>query len=178
MSNVEYNNVETGGVDVSGGIMPMSSNSRPLHRVRDVRQQQGVSLRSAARKLDLAVHEIRLQEDPRHDLKVSDLLRWQQVLEVPLSDLLIDNDAPLSEPVCKRASMLRVMKTARAIQDTAHDPSVRRMANMLVAQLVDMMPELEEVAAWHTVGQRRTQEEIGRIAERPISDNFFSDNSH
>ena len=46
---------------------------------------------------------------------------------------------------------------------------------VLIAQLVELMPELEEVSAWHSVGQRRTQEEMGRIVERTIPDSFFGD---
>jgi hypothetical protein len=46
---------------------------------------------------------------------------------------------------------------------------------MLISQLVELMPELQEVSAWHSVGQRRTQEEMGRIIERTIPDSFFGD---
>jgi hypothetical protein len=31
------------------------------------------------------------------------------------------------------------------------------------------MPELKEVGPWHSVGQRRTLDEVGRIASNPIS---------
>jgi hypothetical protein len=37
------------------------------------------------------------------------------------------------------------------------------------------MPELQDVAAWHSVGQRRTQDEMGRIAEQTIPDTFVRD---
>jgi hypothetical protein len=37
------------------------------------------------------------------------------------------------------------------------------------------MPELKDVSPWHSVGQRRTQHELGRIAEHPLPDTFFSD---
>ncbi len=177
MSTVQTNH-QTGGVGVSEGISPRSSNSRPLHRIRDVRQQQCVSLRSAARKLNRSVPEIRLQEDARSDLRISELLQWQHLLDVPLSDLLVDSDGPLSAPVCKRASLLRVMKTAKAIQESAHDVSVKRLARMMTEQLIEIMPELAGVSAWHTVGQRRTQDEVGRIAERTVPDNFFNDVPH
>jgi hypothetical protein len=32
------------------------------------------------------------------------------------------------------------------------------------------MPELKEVSPWHTVGQRRSLEELGRAAEQVIDD--------
>ena len=44
------------------------------------------------------------------------------------------------------------------------------MAENLVAQLLEIMPELKEVSPWHSVGQRRSLDEMGRIAEQPIGD--------
>ena len=84
---------------------------------------------------------------------------------------------PLSTPVSQRARMLRVMKTAKALAEASHEPPVQRFATMLISQLVELMPELQEVSAWHTVGQRRTQDEMGRIVERTIPDSFFGDGS-
>ena len=128
--------------------------------------------------MNLSVQEIREQEDATFDLRISELLKWQEVLDVPLADLLIDSEGPLSEPVCERANMLRIMKTAKAIREGAHTRSILRLADMLIDQLVEIMPELASVSAWHTVGQRRTQEEVGRIVERSIPDSFFTDSSH
>jgi hypothetical protein len=171
MSTVKYN-FETNGARAT----EPTPATRKLHRVSDVRLQQGASLRSVSRKMDLPVQDVRLQEDAHTDLKISDLLKWQEILDVPLADLLIDSEGPLSEPVNNRASMLRIMKTAKAIQETAHSRSVVRLTNMLIEQLVLMMPELSEVSAWHTVGQRRTKDEVGRIVERSVPDNFFNEN--
>ena len=109
------------------------------------------------------------------DLRLSQVHQWQQVLEVPLADLLLDSDGPLSTPVSQRARMLRVMKTVKALAESAHEQPVQRLATMLINQLVELMPELQEVSAWHSVGQRRTQEEMGRIVERTIPDSFFGD---
>lgn len=124
------------------------------------------------------MQEVREQENPTHDLSLSQLVRWQEVLEVPLADLLVDSSGPLSEPVNQRAQMLRVMKTAKAMAESATDAPIQRLAAMLINQLVDVMPELKEVSAWHSVGQRRTQEEMGRIIERTIPDSFFGDSSY
>ena len=155
--------------------MPASTNRRPWHRIAEVRRQQGVSLRSLTRKMGLTADQIRKQEDPTSDLTLSQLCAWQKALEVPLASLLIDMDAPLSSPVLTRARMLRVMKTAQAIRESAKDSSTQRMGVMLIEQLLEIMPELKDVSAWHSVGQRRTQDEVGRIAERPISDSFVQD---
>lgn len=176
MSTIEYNYESNGfEVPIPRTSLPAGKPGRKYHRIQEVCIQQGATIRSLSRKMDISTSEIREQENPLTDLRISDLLRWQQVLEVPLADLLVDSEGPLSEPVGRRAGMLRVMKTAKAILETTHDRSTKRLASMLVAQLTELMPELAEVSAWHTVGQRRTQNELGRIVDRTIPDNFFND---
>jgi Tat protein secretion system quality control protein TatD with DNase activity len=109
---------------------------------------------------------------------LSELLRWQKALDVPLADLLVETDGPLSEPIMTRARLLRIMKTVRAIKETATSSSIQRFATMLEQQLVELMPELKDVAAWHSIGQRRSPNEVGRTAERVLPDNFFHDSMH
>jgi Tat protein secretion system quality control protein TatD with DNase activity len=116
----------------------------------------------------LDIHFGRLQ-------RLSELLRWQKALDVPLADLLVETDGPLSEPIMTRARLLRIMKTVRAIKETATSSSIQRFATMLEQQLVELMPELKDVAAWHSIGQRRSPNELVRTAERVLPDTFFHD---
>ena len=157
--------------------MQASAERQPLHRIADVRKKQGVSVRSAARRMHTSIDQVRKQEEPGTDLLLSELLRWQQALEVPVSDLLVESEAPLSEPILTRARLLRVMKTVRAIKETATSTSIQRFATMLEQQLVEVMPELKDVAAWHSIGQRRSPNEMGRAAERTLPDSFFGDHA-
>ena len=90
------------------------------------------------------------------------------MLEVPVSELLVDSNSPLSAPVLERARLVRIMKTVAAIAEKADSSPIKRLAQTLASQLVEMMPELEGVSPWHNVGQRRTLDELGRIAERPV----------
>jgi transcriptional regulator with XRE-family HTH domain len=149
--------------------------SRPLHRIAEIRRQQGVSIRTAARRINTTVGRAREQEQADADLSLSQLYRWQQALEVPVADLLVDLDAPLSAPVLQRAQMLKLMKTAMAIKEAARDESTRLLGQMLVDQLVEIMPELRDVNPWPTVGQRRTLGELGRIAMETVPDTVFFD---
>lgn len=142
---------------------------RQMHRVRTVRLQQGVSLRSAARSSGVDIRQLRLQEQESTDLRLSDLHRWRKALDVPLAELLMEPDSGLSRPVMERAKMVRVMKTAAAILENAPTPAVERMAQTLVDQLTELMPELKDVGAWHSYGQRRGLDECGRVAEQVIS---------
>ncbi len=157
--------------DIKGG----SPQGRVLNRIAAVRRQQRLSLRTVARRMGIDVQTARKQEQATADLRLSDLYAWQQQLNVPVTELLMDPDAPLSRPVMERARLLRLMKTAMAIRERADSEAIERMAQMLVEQLVEIMPELAHVTAWHAVGQRRSLDEYGRIAEYPIPDSFLGD---
>ena len=158
-----------------GPVVPVPIVKRPLHRIADARRRQGISVRSVARRMQTSMDQVRRQEEPQCDMALSELYRWQQALEVPVADLLVDSDAPLSDPVLSRARLLRIMKTARAIKESATSSSIQRFATMLEQQLIELMPELADVAAWHSIGQRRLPTELGRTAERVLPDTFFTD---
>ncbi len=146
---------------------------RALHRIREVRLQQGLTLRTAARHMGVSVRQLRVEEEATTDLRLSDIHRWQQALGVPTEDLLCEPEGSLSRPVMERARLVRVMKTAASILENASTPRLERLAQTLVEQLVEIMPELEEINPWHAVGQRRSLDELGRTAERPLSDQLF-----
>jgi transcriptional regulator with XRE-family HTH domain len=152
-------------------------NSRLLQQVGEARRRQGLSIRCVAQRLGLTVGEVRAKEEAGADMLLSELYRWQSVLDVPLEELLADPDDELSPRVLMRARMLRVMKTARALRAQARTEAEHRLAKLLISQLIEIMPELKEVAAWPAVGHRRTADEIGRIGERPIPDDFMHEAS-
>jgi transcriptional regulator with XRE-family HTH domain len=158
--------------DVSPPPRREGQTGMPLHRIQEVRRLQGMSLRTAARQLKTDIRSIRAQEQATSDLKLSDLYRWQEALDVPVAELLVEDAEPLSRPVRERAQMVKVMKTARSLLEAAPSGPCRRFAENLVEQLLDVMPELKEISAWHSVGQRRSLDELGRIGENPISDDF------
>ena len=158
---------------LNGG--PERESTPTRHRIAEARQRQGVSIRSAARRMRVPMEQVRSEERPDSDLRLSDLIRWQKALDVPLADLLVDNDAPVSSPVLTRAKWLKLMKTVKALIETSPSPAVTRMVKMLESQVLEIMPELKDVGAWHSVGQRRTQDEVGRIAEQPVPGSFARD---
>src|SRR5262245_35508622 len=173
MSIAEWNSLASRALN--GGANHVSSNGAkaPLHRLAAVRRQQGVSQRNIARRLNIDMSTVRQLEEETTDLPLSVLYQWQKILEVPVAELLIDSNAPLSPPVMERARMVKVMKTVAAIMEKADTPSMKRLLQMLCNQLLDIMPELTDVAPWHTVGQRRTLEEYGRVVERQLPDDMF-----
>lgn len=178
MASAELSVVYPG--DDAGRAPPSASGGagQPLHRIQEVRRRQGMSLRTAARQLGTDIRTIRMQEQPTTDLKLSELYKWQRALDVPVAELLVDTNEPLSRPVRERGALLKIMKTARSLLESARDEATRRMASNLIEQLLELMPELAEVTAWHSVGQRRSLDELGRIAEHPIHDSALFDPDH
>lgn len=146
-----------------------------LHRIAEVRQQQGITLRTVARHTGVEVRQLRREEEESSDLRLTDLYRWQDALDVPVGDLLVESNAPLSTPVMERARMVKVMKTVAAIMETSQSLSTQRLAQTLANQLVEIMPELEGVSPWPAIGQRRSLDDYGVAAERRLSGRILRD---
>ena len=151
--------------------------SKGLQKLNTARRRQGLSIRCVAQRLGRTVSEVRAQEDERADMLVSDLYRWQAALEVPIEELLEEPEDSLSAMVSVRAQLLKVMKTAMAMRRQARSEGERRLARLLTEQLLEIMPELKEVAGWPAVGHRRRADEVGRIGENPISDDWLHEAS-
>lgn len=173
VADTDHSDVIRASSDAVGRPSARSSGQRPLHRIAEVRRLQGVTLRNVARKLGVSLAVIRRQEDPNCDLKISDLLRWQEALEVPLAELLVEGDGQLSGPVLQRSRMLKLMKTAAAIRERTQGTAAGRIVSMLIEQILELMPELADVSPWHTVGHRRTLDDLGRTARCTISEEVF-----
>ena len=65
------------------------------------------------------------------------------------------------------------MKTVAAIREKSQNTAIQRLAQTLVNQLVEIMPELKGINPWHSVGQRRSLDEYGRVVERTYSDDIW-----
>lgn len=148
-----------------------------LQKLSEARRRQGLSVRCVAQRLGRTVSEVRAQEDEHADILVSELYQWQAALEVPLEELLEEPEDALSPRVLTRARLLKAMKTAMALRRQARSESERRLARLLIEQLLEIMPELKEVSGWPAVGHRRRTDEMGRIAENPISDDWLHEAS-
>ncbi len=158
MSIVEY----SAGTGASGEVR-VPVNHRALHRLGTVRRLQGISRRTLARRMNVDVAEIRRQEEETNDLPLSVLYEWQKALDVPIAELLVESEDALSQPLLQRAQLVRLMKTALAILEQADNEATRVMAQTLVDQLVEVMPELQGISAWHAVG---TPPQPGRVGHR------------
>ena len=128
--------------------------SKTLNCIAQVRQRQGMTLRTVARRWNLEINEIRQMEQPTADLRISELHAWQRLLEVPLHELLVDTEGPLSPPVLQRAQMIRLMKTIVTLRDKSNEPEAKHLIERLLNQVVEIMPELKGVGPWHETEER------------------------
>src|SRR4051794_36202317 len=100
----------------SGGILHIPVR---LHRIREVRHQEEVSLRSLKCRTGESVVDLRREEQPVADLMLSRLYWWKRLLDVPIADLLIEPKAGFSPLVQERVQLLRIMKTVASIHREA-----------------------------------------------------------
>ncbi len=170
MSIVEY----SAGSNAAGEVR-VPTNHRALHRLAAVRRLQGVSRRTLAKHLNVEVAEIRRQEEETNDLPLSVLYEWRKVLDVPIAELLGECQDSLSQPLFQRAQLVRLMKTALALVEQADNETTRRMSQLLVDELIKVMPDLEGIGPWHAVGKRRQLNELGMAALRTLSEDVFID---
>lgn len=177
MDGQEQNGTPDLSHDDTEVVTPVEVRNNNLQHLSAARRRQGLSLRCVAQRLGRTVAEVRAQEDERSDLLVSELYRWQKALEVPVEELLAEPEDALSPRVQMRAQLLKVMKTAMALRRQARSEAERRLGRLLVEQLLEIMPELKEVSGWPAVGHRRRADEVGRIGENPISDDWLHEAS-
>lgn len=172
---------ERGGPDVPPETIGQAPGVRAgplkLHHLREARLRQGLSVRCVAQRLGMTANDVRAREEERVDVTISELYRWRAALDVPLEELLHDPQDKLSTHVLTRARLLRVMKTAMTLRRQARSEEERRLARLLVDQLVEIMPELKEVTGWPAVGQRRSADDMGRIAENPLPHDWMHETS-
>lgn len=71
-----FDNAVESTVDQLTCAIPCSA-PRKLHRIADVRRQEGASIRTVAWQLGISADSVRRQEAGDNDLLLSDLVRWE-----------------------------------------------------------------------------------------------------
>jgi hypothetical protein len=165
-------------VEPAAYVAVPAADNRPLHRLAEVRRQQGVSRCSVARHLNIEIKAVQEQEDECCDLPLSTLYAWQKALDVPIAELLAEPGDGLPSSISLRSQLLRLMKTVQAISEKTKQDSIRWMAQTMVGQLVEIMPELESVGAWNISGRQRRLSELGVAAQRRLSEDMFVEHDH
>ena len=161
--------------DVPSEVSVPPAEAQPLQRVAMVRRLQGLSRRTVARRMNIEVDEVRRQECETTDLPLSALMAWQKALDVPVGELLVESGEALASPILERSQLVRLMKTVLAVREQAKQEAIRRMAQTMYDQLIEIMPELAKIGPWHVVGKRRRLNELGVAAQRHLTEDVFID---
>lgn len=135
---------------------------RSLHRISAVRRLEKMSLRNLSRRWGMRIRAVRREECSTTDLPLSALYRWQKALGVPVAELLVESDSPLAEPILARARLVKIMKTAATLKQHAASSRTKQLTQLLVDQLVELMPELAGVSPWQEPGASRIPTLHGR----------------
>jgi transcriptional regulator with XRE-family HTH domain len=150
-----------------------TNEAHTLHRLAEVRVQQGISTRVLSKRLGITTQELDRQLSPYSDLPLSQLYKWQAALDVPLAELLVAPRSTLSPAIDRRARLVRLMKSVRSLQRLADTDPMRVLAERLADQLIDIMPELVDVDSWPAVGPRRSSDDISGLELRSVPESVF-----
>ena len=141
---------------------------RRWHRLRTVREREGISLKTVSRRSHVGVPQLRQEEDETRDLTLSQLYVWQRALRVPISELMVDAEDSLDEKIRLRCAMLRLTRTAKTILRESRTATVRNLAQTMLNQIYEVMPEAAAMGPWNEVGQRRSPQDVPRIVEQTV----------
>ncbi|MDR1052793.1 MAG: helix-turn-helix domain-containing protein [Planctomycetaceae bacterium] len=157
-------------VDIEAGLCPVYkpifAARTQFHRIAEARLEQGLSISRAAKRLHISIDEAREQEKETTDLKLSQLYEWRDILEVSVGELVLEPEEIPANPVKNRCQLIRLMKSVRAIIDETKNETVLIIARQMETWLIELMPELENVVAWPSVGQSRDHQSPGAAATR------------
>ena len=132
----------TAGMRVPPQFEPRSGIPQPpLHRLRAVRERQGLTLEVLAARMGVDRMQLQAEEHPESDVTLSVLSRWSHALQVPTSDLLIDHESDSFRSQLSPVRLRQLEELADQIAATSRDASVRALAEGLSRQLGDMAPE-------------------------------------
>ncbi len=158
--------------------LPKIQRREVFHRLAEVRNEQGLSLRTVCRRLGDSMNQVRQQECETYDLRISQLYAWQAALEVPLWECIFAPVDGLEANVGSRAAMLVSAKLLKSILEPDNVfGEAKVLLELLVGQISECFPDfsgyMAEIGAMHTVGQRRSTDELGAIAYRAVPDSYF-----
>ena len=163
-------------VESIGILQKIVFDPEKLHQINAVRRREGFTLRTVAKHMlghGLSLSDLRAQEDPSTDLRITDIRRWGEALgRIPLSEFFPGSEESLSRESRERAIAVRLIKSLHSIRATVQGSAQNRISRLtaaIIAGLSELMPDVEQVAPWNAVGHKRTSDELGMAAERTLN---------
>ena len=153
----------------------MSNRSRPFHRLKEVRQLSGMSLRSIAARTGIPIKTLREQE-VSNQIDLSDLFKWKEALGVPFMELFSDSPEKMDEMVRIRAGLIQIMRSVNSLRLGKLTEQQEAIVENIGAELTSLMPELDAIGSWPQSGNRRRLDEPSRIESHLIpTDLWFTE---
>jgi len=129
-----------------------------LHRLAAVRRAKKMPRRVLAQRLGITVQELRMKEESA-DLSISTLCHWASVLNVPITELIVEPGEFSASTRLARVQATRLMQVAAKLRDRARRRGIKRLAQNFVEQLAELLPALEQLA----------QKDHGRPNRKPLA---------
>jgi len=152
-------------------IVKLASATAPvvMHRLAEVRRAKGMPCRVLAERLGISVQELRVKEESA-DVPISTLCYWASVLDVPITELVVEPDKSFAPTRLPRLKAARLMEVAAKLRDRSRRASIQRLAQTFVEQLTEILPDLEQVAQKNHRQPRRSgrppRTAVPRLSER------------
>ncbi|MCR5359895.1 MAG: helix-turn-helix domain-containing protein [Thermoguttaceae bacterium] len=136
-----------------------------FHHIHEIRTRKGISLDYCAKKIGISLAAARKQEKPTSNLSISQLIKWMDVLNVQLSEILGLEEGDLDDPIFHLTELLKVKDLAESIQGGTREGSIYCVAGNLITNLDNLIFDSKDVAGGENVGQ--AQKDRRRAAEIP-----------
>lgn len=144
------------------------SNPHLFHRLAEVRQLAGVSLRSISNRTGLTMRTVREQETS-NDVTLLDLMRWKEALGVPFAELIRDSPEKMDEMTRWRAGFIQLMRSVRSLTQLELTEQQETVVRNMENELHKLMPELKDVGSWPRFGERRHKNEPSRVETQIVT---------
>ncbi len=155
-------------------VVELGSASPPvvMHRLAEVRRAKGMPRRVLAQRLGITMQELRINEESA-DVPISTLCQWAAVLNVPITELVVEPDESLTPTRLPRLQATRLMKMAAKLRDRSRRRSIQRLAQTFVEQLAEILPDLEQVAQKNHRHSRRPNRQSPAALPCRLSEQIF-----
>ena len=113
----------------------------PLQRLREVRMRKGLSVGQVAMLLGVSPSQVWLEEEPTADLSLATIKKWATALNVPVHELLIEQQANMALVGVTASQLYRISSMAAVMSERGDDDGATM--NM-IGRLVQQLEQLQE----------------------------------
>ena len=122
------------------------SSSEELNRIRKVRLSQGITIEDAARMMKKSTAATRESQRETADLKLTELYQWAAVLDIDITELIVDENFPPSARISAHRLMLsQWMKAVLTIDEEASQKQIKIFAQRCMQHLLQLRPDLNSI---------------------------------